>query len=93
MFLLVLLKEGSRFHLLFKKLLEIKPRSSMYFCLKTPQLDNIPSIRYKIWSHNVPNFRQHIRLYYLQLLIYNRVLFFSSNDSPLKTMRNVFYFI
>ena len=48
MFLGVLLKEGSHFHLLFEKLLENKPENNMYFCLKTPKLDNIFSIRYKI---------------------------------------------
>ena len=49
MFLDVLLKEGSHFHLL---------------CLKTPKFDNAPSIRYgMIWSHDVPNVKQHIRLY------------------------------
>ena len=44
MFLGVLLKEGSHFQLLFKKLLENKPKNNMYFCLKTPKLDDIPSI-------------------------------------------------
>ena len=64
MFLGVLLKEGSHFHLLFQKLLENKPKNSMYFCLKPLKLDNIPSIRYKmIWSHHVPNVKQHIILY------------------------------
>ena len=73
MFLGVLLKEGSHFHLLFKKLLENTPKNKMYFCLKTQKLDNIPSIRYKmIWSHHVPNVNQQIRLYKLQLLIYNK---------------------
>ena len=61
MFAGVLLKEGSHFHLLFEKLLEKKPKNIMYFCLKPP---NIPSVRYKmIWSHDVPNAKQHIRLY------------------------------
>ena len=55
MFLGVLLKEGSYFP--FSK-----------YCLKISQetlkLDNIPSIRYRIiWSHHVPNVKQHIRLY------------------------------
>ena len=40
MFLGVLLKEGTHFELLFKKLLENKPRN--------PTLGNIPSIRYRI---------------------------------------------
>ena len=48
MFLGVLLKEGSHFYLLFKKLLENKTKNNMYFCFKTPKLDNIPSIRYKM---------------------------------------------
>ena len=48
MFLGVLLKEGRDFHLYFEKLLENKPDRNMYFCLKTPKLDNIPSIRYKM---------------------------------------------
>ena len=56
MFLDVLLKEGSHFHLLFEILLENKAKNDMYFCLKTPTLNNIPSIRYKmIWSQHVPN--------------------------------------
>ena len=56
MLLGVLLKERSYLHILFEKLLEIKPKNNMYFCLKTPKLDNIPSITYKmIWSHQVPN--------------------------------------
>ena len=38
MFLIVLLKEGSHFHLLFENLLENKPKYSMNFCLKTPDL-------------------------------------------------------
>ena len=60
----VLLKEGGHFHLLFEKLPENKPKNIMYLCLKTPKLDNIPSIRYKmIWYHHVPNVKQHIRLY------------------------------
>ena len=46
-------------------------------CLKISQkilkLDNIPSIRYRtIWSHHVPIVKQHIRSYYLQLLIYSK---------------------
>ena len=48
MFLGVLLKEGSHFHLLFERLLENKPENNMYFCLKTLKLDNIRSIRYKM---------------------------------------------
>ena len=48
MLLGVLLKEGRDLHLLFEKLLENKPDRNMYFCLKTPKLDNIPSIRYKM---------------------------------------------
>ena len=48
MFLGVLLKEGSHFLLLFKKLLENKPNSNMYFCLKSSKLENIPSIRYQM---------------------------------------------
>ena len=48
MFIHALLKEGSHFHLLFKKLLENTPKNKMYFCLKTQKLDNIPSIRCKI---------------------------------------------
>ena len=48
MFLCVLLKEGSHFHLLFEILLENKPKNDMYFCLKNPALNNIPSIRYKM---------------------------------------------
>ena len=60
MFLGILLKEGSHFHLPF----ENKPENNIYFCLKPPKHDNIPSIRYKlIWSHHVPNVKQHIRLY------------------------------
>ena len=56
MFLGVLLKEGSHFLLLFKKLLENKPNNNMYFCLKSSKLENIPSIRYQmIWSHHFPN--------------------------------------
>ena len=47
MFLGGLLKEGSPFHLLFEKLLEKKPKNKMYFCLKSPKLDSIPSLRYK----------------------------------------------
>ena len=39
MFLGVSLKEGSHFQLLFKKLLENKPKSNMCFCLKP--LDNL----------------------------------------------------
>ena len=62
MFLGVLLKEGRDFHLYFEKLLENKPDRNMYFCLKIPKLDNIPSIRYKmIWPRHVQNFKQHIR--------------------------------
>ena len=73
MFLGVLWKEGSDFQLFFEKLLENKPKNDMYFCLKTLKLDNIPSIRYRmISSHHVPNVKQHIRLYYLQLLIYSK---------------------
>ena len=64
MFLGVLLKEGSHFQLLFKKLLENKPKNNMYFCLKTPKLDDIPSIWYRmIQSEHVPNVIQHIWLY------------------------------
>ena len=48
MFLGVLLKEGGHFHLLFETLPENKPKNIMYLCLKTPKLDNIPSIRYKM---------------------------------------------
>ena len=48
MFLGALLKEGSLFHLLFKILLENKPENNLYFCLKTPKFDNMPSIRYKM---------------------------------------------
>ena len=48
MFLSVLLKEGSHFHLLFEILLENKPKNNMYFFLKTPKHDNIPSIRHKM---------------------------------------------
>ena len=48
MFLGVLLKESSHFQLLFKKLVENKPKNNMYFCLKTLKLDNIPSIRYRM---------------------------------------------
>ena len=37
-FLGVLVKEGSHFHLLFEKLQETKPENNMYFfCLKTPK--------------------------------------------------------
>ena len=59
MFLGVLLKEGSHFHLHF----ENKPENNIYFRLKPQKLDNIPSIRYKLISHHVPNVKQHIRLY------------------------------
>ena len=56
MFVGVLLKEGSRFQLLFENLLENKP--------KPLKLDNIPTIRYEmILSHHVPNAKQDIRLY------------------------------
>ena len=48
MFLGVLLKEGSHFHLLFEKLLENKPLNNMHFCLNPPKLYNIPSIRNKM---------------------------------------------
>ena len=34
---------------------------------ETLKFDNIPSIRYRIiWSHHVPNVKQHIRLYYFR---------------------------
>ena len=56
MFLGVLLKESSHFQLLFKKLVENKPKNNIYFCLKTLKPDNIPSIRYRMtWPHHVPN--------------------------------------
>ena len=64
MFLGVSLKEGSRFQLLFKNLLENKPKNNMYFSLKPLKLDSIPTIRYEmILSHHVPNAKQDIRLY------------------------------
>ena len=48
MFLGILLTESSHFHLLFEKLLENEPKKRMYFCLKTPKPDDIPSVRYKM---------------------------------------------
>ena len=64
MFLGVLLKEGSHFQLLLEKLLENKLKNNTYSCLKTLILDNELSIRYRMmWSHHVPNVKQHVRLH------------------------------
>ena len=39
-------------------------KTTHHFCLKTLKLDNIALIRYGIiWSHDVPNVKQHIALY------------------------------
>ena len=63
---------GSRFWLVFKKLLWDEPKN-----LKILKLDNIASDRYKmVWSHHVQAVRQHIRLYYLQLVIYSKIAIF-----------------
>ena len=64
MFLGVSLKEGSYFQLFFETLLENKPKNNIYFCLKILKLDNMLSITYRmIWSHHVPNVKQHIKWY------------------------------
>ena len=94
MFLGVLVKESSHFHLRFEKCFGNKPKTNLYFDLKPPKVDNIPSIRYKmIWPHHVPNVKQHIRLYYLQILIYKKnseKLLFFADGSKISMASNFF---
>ena len=89
MFLGVLLKEGSHFQLLLKNWLKISQ--------ETLKLDNIPSIRYRIiWSHHVPNVKQHVRLCLLQLLIYcknqKKLLFFADGSKIIHSVILFFRF-
>ena len=73
------------------------PKNCLEITQETLKLDNISSIRYRIiWSHHVPNVKQHVRLCLLQLLIYcknqKKLLFFADGSKIIHSVILFFRF-